>query len=324
MTEMTRPARWQVMAAFAAVYFIWGSTYIAIRIGVQTLPPFLMGGIRFLLAGSLLYGLSRAQGAPAPTRVHWRSALLLGALLLMAGNGGVTWAEQKLPSSIAALLVAMVPLWMVLLDWWRPGGVRPNWQVFAGLALGTAGIILLVGPGEMTGQVDLLAAGVLVFTTFSWAVGSLLSRRMPLPSSLLLSTGMQMLMGGVLLTTLGTATGEWARLETSHVSLDSVLALGYLIVFGAIVAYTAYVWLLRVVPAARVSTYAYVNPAVAIFLGWALFHEPLEPRTLVAAAIIIAAVVIITTFRARTGAPNRIRFQPVPDGAASTSGQVKV
>ncbi len=314
------PARWQVVAAFAAIYLIWGSTYLAIRVSIETIPPFLMAGVRFLIAGGILYGWARLTGAASPSRPHWRSAAILGALLLFAGNGGVTWAEQMLPSSIAALLVAMVPLWVVLLDWLRPGGVRPDVQVVAGVALGFVGIILLVRPWELSnGDISLVGAAGILVASLMWAAGSLYSRGAQRPPSLLLFTGMQMLVGGVLLGVMGTLTGEWARLDVSAISLRSLGALVYLIVFGAIIAYTAYVWLLKVAPAARVATYAYVNPAVAIFLGWALGDEPLTPNTLLAAAIIIAAVVIITTFRARQHKPSPSRHRPIPEGSTSTT-----
>jgi drug/metabolite transporter (DMT)-like permease len=312
MTQSTTPARWQVLAAFAAIYFIWGSTYVAIRVGLETIPPFLMAGFRFLIAGSFLFGVARLQGVPMPTQIHWKWALIVGAFLLLAGNGGVTWAEQMLPSGIAALLVATVPLWMVLLDWLRPGGVRPAGQVFAGLGLGLFGILLLVSQGNVSGEINLLAAVALVFTSLMWATGSLLSRQAKLPDSLLMGTGMEMLCGGVLLTLLGTLVGDWSRLDVSAISLDSALAVGYLIFFGAIISYTAYIWLLKVVPAARVATYAFVNPAVAVFLGWALMGEPMTPQTLLAAAIIIVAVIIITSFRARTSVPNRVQFRAEP------------
>ncbi len=320
MPATQAPARWQVIAAFAAVYLIWGSTYYGIAVSIETIPPFLMAGVRFLVAGGILYSWARLKGATAPARIHWRSAAILGALLLLAGNGGVTWAEQTLPSSIAALLVAMVPLWIVLLDWLRPGGVRPTNQVAGGVALGFAGIVLLVAPWETTdASINLLGAAVITAGSLMWAAGSLYGRDAARPSSLLLFTGMQMLAGAAMLTVLGTVTGEWARLDVSAISGRSLAALVYLIVAGAIVAYTAYVWLLKVAPAARVSTYAYVNPAVAIFIGWALGDEPLTPRTLLAAAIIIAAVVLITTFRARGQKPVLSRFRPIPDGGTSAT-----
>jgi drug/metabolite transporter (DMT)-like permease len=296
-----KPPRWQVATAFAAIYLIWGSTYLAIRIAIETFPPFLMAGIRFLIAGAILYPWSKLHGAPQPSRAHWLAATVVGGLLLLGGNGGVVWAEQHVPSGLTALLIGTVPLWMVLLDWLRRNGVKPSNSVIVGLMLGFVGITLLIGPGKIAGgrQVDLVGAAVLILASLSWATGSLYSRRAQLPASPLLATAMEMLAGGALLFVAGLLAGEWTRFNLSALSLRSWLALGYLIVFGALVGFTAYIWLLRVSTPAHVSTYAYVNPVVAIFLGWAFAGEPLTARTLLAAAVIVAAVVIITTYRVR-------------------------
>lgn len=299
------PMRWRVLAAFAAIYLIWGSTYLGIRFAIETLPPLLMAATRFIIAGTALYGWLRLRGAPRPTRANWGAAAVVGGLLLLGGNGIVTWAEQRVPSGLAALLIATVPLWMVLLNWLRPGGTRPSGQVIFGLVCGLVGMALLIGPADLAGNgaLDPVGALALVLAALSWSVGSLYSRRAPLAKSPLLATGMEMLMGGLLLLAAGSLTGEWARLDLGSVSLLSVLALGYLIVFGSLIAFSAYVWLLRVTTPARAATYAYVNPVVAVFLGWALAGEPLNARILLAAAIIIAAVVIITSERARQEAP---------------------
>lgn len=296
-----QPQRWRVAAAFALIYLIWGSTYLAIRIAIETFPPFLMAGIRFLIAGAILYPWSRLRGASPPVRAHWLAAAVVGGLLLLGGNGGVVWAEQRVPSGLTALLIGTVPLWMALLDWLRPGGAKPNNGVLTGLVFGFAGIAMLAGPIELAGgdHVDLTGAAVLILASLSWAAGSLYSRRAQLPASPLLATAMEMLAGGALLLTASWLVGEWTGFESSALSLRSWLALGYLIVFGALAGFTAYIWLLRVSTPAHVSTYAYVNPAVAIFLGWAFAGEPLTARTLLAAAVIVAAVVIITTYRAR-------------------------
>lgn len=292
--------RLKLVLAFASIYIIWGSTYLAIRIAIDTLPPFLMAGVRFVVAGGLLYGWARRRGAPRPIRAHWLAAALVGALMLLGGNGGVVWAEQRVPSGLTAVLIATVPLWIAVLEWVR-GGVRPGGRVAVGLAMGLAGIALLVGPGELAGGkgVDLVGAAVLLFASLSWAVGSLYSRRAGLPSSPLLATAMEMLTGGLLLLLAGLIAGQAAALDLGRISLQSVVALGYLIVFGSLVAFTAYVWLLRVTLPAQAATYAYVNPVVAVFLGWALGGEPLTARTLLAAAVIIGAVVIITASQPR-------------------------
>jgi drug/metabolite transporter (DMT)-like permease len=292
----------QLAAGLGAVYVVWGSTYLAIRFAVETLPPFLMAGVRFVVAGAALYAWARLAGAAErPTAANWRAAALVGACLLLGGNGGVVWAEQRVPSGIAALLVTVVPLWMVLLDWLRPGGRRPGWQVAAGLLLGFGGVALLVGPGAASGShdggIDLLGAGVLLLASFSWAWGSITSRRLPLPRSPVLTTAMEMLAGGVLLLAASLVAGEPARFDLQAVTARSLLSFGYLIVFGSFVGFTAYIWLLRVASPALVGTYAYVNPVVAVLLGWAFAGEPLGARTLVAAAVIVAGVAVITMAR---------------------------
>ena len=294
--------RLKLVLAFAAVYLIWGSTYLAIRLAIETLPPFLMAGVRFLIAGVLLYAWARWRGAPRPARTHWLAAATVGGLMLLGGNGGVVWAEQRVPSGLTAVLIATVPLWIALLEWVQ-GGVRPGGRVAGGLMMGLAGIALLVGPGELAGAegIDLVGAAVLLVASLSWAIGSLYSRRARLPSSPLLATAMEMLAGGLLLLLAALVTGQVSDLNPSQISLQSVLALVYLIVFGSLVAFTAYVWLLRVTLPSHAATYAYVNPVVAVFLGWAVGGEPLTARTLLAAAIIVGAVVIITASRPARG-----------------------
>src|SRR5690606_10508414 len=282
------PSRASVVAAFAAVYTIWGSTYLAILFAIETIPPFLMAGVRFLIAGAVLYAWVRLRGAQRPPRQAWKHALVIGGLLLLGGNGAVVWAEQSVPSGVAALLVASVPFWMVLLDWLRPGGVRPTLGVLAGLLFGFGGIALLVGPGELGGGgVPPLGAAVLVVGSFAWSVGSIYSRGVPHPEPPLLGTAMEMLCGGALLVAFGLLTGEGARLALDAVTLRSLLALLYLIVFGSLIGYSAYVFLLKVSTPARVSTYAYVNPVVAVLLGWAFAGEPLTLRILTAPAVIV-------------------------------------
>lgn len=292
------PSRLLVLAAFAAVYVIWGSTFLAIRYAIQTLPPFLMAASRFLLAGAALTLWARVRGAPRPTRAHLRSAFVVGGLLFLGGNGGIVWAEQYIPSGVAALLVATEPLWIVLLDWARRGGTRPRRGVIAGLLLGLAGVWLLVGsvaPAGAAAGRGLLAASAVMYASVSWAAGSLYSARAPLPSSPPLSAGIQMLAGGVLMAAAGMLLGEWRSFSAGGVSLASAAALLYLIVCGSVVAFTAYSWLLRVVTPARAATYAYVNPLVAVVLGWALAGEELTARMALAALVITASVAIIIT-----------------------------
>lgn len=293
--------RWTILLAFAAIYVIWGSTYLAIRFAIETLPPFLMAGTRFVLAGTPLYLWARLRGEERPTAANWRATAILGGLLLVGGNGLVSWAELRVASGLAALLVSTVPLFVVLLEWLGPRAVRvgpPRRLVSFGVFAGLAGIVLLIGPGDLLGaRVDLLGAATLVIASLSWAFGSTLSKRLALPSSPILGTAMQMLAGGVLLLIVSGATGELGRFDPGAVSLKSLLALGYLVVFGAIVAFTAYVYLLQNVAVAKVATYAYVNPIVALALGWAMANESLSARTLVAATVILGAVVLITTQR---------------------------
>jgi drug/metabolite transporter (DMT)-like permease len=292
-----------IAVALGAVYVIWGSTYLAIRFAIETIPPFLMASTRYLTAGTLIYGWARLRGAPRPTLIQWRSALILGASLLLVGNGGVVWAEQHVDSGLAALLISTEPLWIVILVWLRTGRKRPDWRVVTGLVLGFMGLMLLVRPGS--GSVNALGAAAVVLASLSWAWGSIYGQRAPLPSSPLATTGMEMLSGGALLLLTSTLTGEPSRFALAAVSAKSLLALGYLVVFGAIVAFTCYVWLLRVAPPVLVSTYAYVNPVVAVLLGWLFAGEPLTSRTALAAAVILTGVALISLAQSRRSGPER-------------------
>ncbi|HEX2091846.1 MAG TPA: drug/metabolite exporter YedA [Longimicrobiaceae bacterium] len=323
------PTRAKVLAAFAAVYLLWGSTYLAIRIAIETLPPLLMAGTRFLLAGALMFAWLRMRGEAAPERRQWRPAAIVGGLLLLGGNGGVVLAERTVPSGVAALLVAMVPLWMVLLEWWRGGGTRPTLRTAVGLGVGFAGMVLLVGPAELAGGggVDPAGAAMLMVACASWATGSIYSRGAELPRSPFMATAMEMMCGGGLLLLAGIGRGEPASVDVASFSAASVAAFVYLVLFGSLVGFTAYVWLLRVSTPARVSTYAYVNPVVAVFLGWALAGEPLTPRVLMAAAVIVGAVAVITAGRTAAagqpaGAGNRfLRVSPRPPSVCLTGGE---
>src|SRR5215207_3195999 len=292
--------RARLIAAFLAVYLIWGSTYLAIRFAVETLPPFLMAGARFVLAGAILLAWARArEGAAWPARSDWRVGLISGALLLLGGNGGVSWAEQRVPSGIAALLVAIVPLWMVLIEWLRPGGTRPSAAVFAGVAMGLAGLGLLVGPDALrsgSGS-DAYGAIILVLASLSWAAGSLYTKLAPRATSTTVSTGTQMLAGGLALLVAAFVAGEPSRLDIAHASTSSIVAFAYLLTFGSLIGFTAYVYLLAHTTAAKAATYAYVNPVVAVLLGWAIGHEPVTSRTILAAAVILGGVAIITITR---------------------------
>lgn len=293
------PARWRVLLAFAAVYIIWGSTYLGIRFAVETIPPFPTAGMRFIIAGSILYALCWLRGAGKPNLIHWRSALIVGALMLLVGNGLVTWAEQRIASGMAALLISTEPLWIVLFDWLRTRGGPPVSRVIAGLVMGLFGTVLLIGPTDILSgnRVDLLGAAAVLVAGAGWALGSLYSNEVPLPSSPLQGTAMEMLAGGVLLCFTGLLTGQWGQLDWVAVSTRSRMSMPYLAVFGSTIAFSSYIFLMRVAKPAQASTYAYVNPVVAVLLGWAIASEPLTPQMAAAAAIIVAGVVLITSSR---------------------------
>ncbi len=294
-------ARARVIGAFATVYVVWGSTYLAIRYAVASMPPFLMAGSRFAISGAILYAWARFRGVAKPTAAEWRTAAITGFLLICIGNGSVAWAERRVPSGLAALLVAVVPLWMVLLDWIRPGGARPRAAVVAGVIVGLVGLAVLVGRDSLTGHggVDALGAGVLVAASMSWAIGSVYNRHGARPDSAAMSTALQMLGGSVSLLALGFAFGEMSDVHMASIALASWFGWVYLVTFGALLGFTAYIYLLRHVSAAKASTYAYVNPIVAVILGWAVAGEAVTPRTVLAAAIILGGVAMITIARAR-------------------------
>jgi drug/metabolite transporter (DMT)-like permease len=301
-----------VVLCFAAIYLIWGSTYLGIGLAVQSLPPHIMAGIRFTLSGIVLYVVMRLRGIAAPKLTQWRSAAIIGIFLLGLGNGSVSWAETMVPTGLAALLVAIVPLWMVLLDWLRPYGVRPRASVFVGIALGLFGMVLLIGPAALglDRPLNLVGVGILVSATLAWAIGSIYSRHAPLPESPLLLTGMEMLMGGIFLFGLSIALGEWNGFHFESVTTVSWSALAYLILIGSFLGFTAHVFLLQVSTPAKVATYAYVNPVVAVFLGWAWNGERITPLTVLASGIIVAGVAIITYLNTRP--------QPKRESALST------
>ena len=247
-SQTGRPSRAKIVLAFGVVYILWGSTFLAIRYAVQTIPPFWMAGTRFLLAGSMMYAFMRWRGTPPPVRKHWLAAAAVGALLLVGGNGSLVWAEQRVPSGLAAILLAMIPLWMVLLDSFRKSGPKLTVRVAGGLLIGLAGIVILVGPARLWGssRVDILGASVLMFSAFCWAVGSLYSRGAKLPPSPFLAAAMQMLAGGAMLIVLGLLV-ESGQLHWRTISLRSTAGLFYLVAMGSLLGFTAYIWLLRVV-----------------------------------------------------------------------------
>lgn len=286
-----------VLTAFAVVYVIWGSTYLAMRVGIESFPPLLLAGSRHLMTGLILYPLLRWKTRERPTLAQWRTAIVTGCLLLLIGNGGVCVAELTVPSGVAALLVATVSLWMVLVDWLRPGGTRPLPRVAAGIVLGFGGLALLVGPANLGGskRIDPTGAGILVVASLAWACGSLYSKHGSLPNSPMLGVAMQGLAGGTALWIAGFFTGEVRALHLATISLRSWVALGYLMIFGSVIGFTSYLYILKNSTAARVGTYAFVNPVVALFLGWLLVGEAITLRTVMAAAVILTAVLLVIT-----------------------------
>jgi drug/metabolite transporter (DMT)-like permease len=291
-----KASKTKLALAFAALYIVWGSTYLAIKFAIDTIPPFLMGGSRFIVSGVILYLWSRGHGEPAPSRREWRDAAIVGTLLLACGNGAVGWAEQRVPSGITALLVASVPMWMVLIDWARPHGKRPSLLVVVGLVIGLAGVGVLAAPGFSDGENKALGIGavVLMLGSIAWAAGSIYSRQGARPKSALMSTAAQMIAGSIALIIIGIAAGELPRLDFAAVTLKSFLGWAYLVTFGSLVGFTAYAYVLRETTPAKATTYAYVNPVVAVLLGWAFANEPITIRTVVAAGIILASVAMIS------------------------------
>jgi drug/metabolite transporter (DMT)-like permease len=291
------PTLW---VALAIVYTVWGSTYLAIRVAIETMPPMLMASVRFLIAGGILYAIAIRRGDRAGDRPglrQWRAAGIVGTLLFLGGNGGVVWAEQRVHSGIAALIVASVPLWMALIAYVALRERLPRVAV-AGLIVGFGGTALLIRPsgGE---HIDTLGALVLVGASISWAIGTLYATRAPLPARGSVSAAMQLLSGGVVLGIVGLASGELGRIHPDRFSRSSILALAYLIVFGALVAFSAYAYLVRNASPAIVSTYAYVNPVIAVLLGWGFLDESIGATTLIAGAIIVVAVAMIVSSKVR-------------------------
>ncbi len=289
----------KIWIALLALYIVWGSTYLAIRFAVETIPPFLHAGLRFLISGLILVLWRRAAGDEMPTRVQWKSVAIIGTLLLLGGNGLVSFAEQRIASGIAALIVGTVPLWLVLIEALRPRGVKPTALSLIGLAVGFIGIYLLVGPSEFTGGLhfDTIGTVAVILASFLWSLGSIYSRSADVPKSALMTTGAEMLAGSAPIFLVSLALGEWRTFNLAQVSTQSWLGLLYLIAFGSMIGFVAYIWLLQNAPLSLVATYAYVNPLVAVLLGAWLANEALTPRVLVAAGIIVGSVVFINWAR---------------------------
>ena len=286
-----------LIAGFGSLYFFWGSTYLFIRFAVETLPPIGMAGVRFAFAGAVLYLWTRWRGAQAPTALQWRSSVIVGALL-MCSNACVAFAERRISSGVASLLVGMTPVWMVLFDWLHGSGERPRPGVVLGLVAGVVGVAVLLGPGLIGGGggVDPVGAAIVLGGTISWSFGSIYSRHSPRPESALMGSAMHMLCGGLVLLVVSLLTGQFNGFTLAQVSGRSWVGFVYLIIFGSLVGFSSFVYLLRVTTPARVSTYAYVNPVVAVLLGWLFAGEEIGIRVGIAAAIIVGAVAAITTF----------------------------
>ncbi len=292
MVVISDAHRWKRILAFASIYLVWGSTYLAIRYGIESFAPYWMMGLRSVIAGSVLYLWGRRQSGERLTFSHWRSAFLLGALFFLGGHGSLAWAEKRIPSGVASLLVATIPVWLALFEI-SLGKLRFSARLVAGLLLGFSGVLFLTEPAELLPgeSMDVLGAVVVLLSSMSWALGTILSRRIPLPRSSILFSGMNLLAGGTLLLLVSFAAGETP--PRAEVSLVSVLALAYLIVFGSIVGFVAYMWLLRVETPSKVGTYAFVNPGIAVFVGWLLGGEALSSRILVATALMVTGVAIL-------------------------------
>jgi drug/metabolite transporter (DMT)-like permease len=288
----------KIWIALIALYVVWGSTYLGIKVAIETIPPFFHAGMRFLVSGIILVIWQRSAGQALPTRRQWMSTAIIGTLLLLGGNGLVSWAEQFIPSGIAALIIGSIPMFLVVAEALRPGGVKPNWQAIVGLLIGFTGIFILIGPSEISGSATKLnpfGVAALLSAAVFWSIGSIYSKTADLPKSSLMSTGAQMLMGSISLFIVSLITGELNGWDVTAVSTRSLYGLSYLIFVGSLVGFVSYGWLLQNAPISLVATYAYVNPIVAVLLGSWLASEKLEPHIWLATAIIIGAVMFINS-----------------------------
>jgi len=288
----------KIWIALITLYIVWGSTYFGIKVAIETIPPFFHAGIRFLVSGLIILAWQKTAKQAMPTRKQWVSTAIIGTLLLLGGNGLVAWAEQFIPSGIAALVIATVPLWLVIMEALRPGGIKPTWQAIVGLLVGFVGIFILAGPAEISGsqsKLDPFGVAALLAATVLWALGSIYSKSADLPKASMVTTGAEMLMGSLSLFIVSLLTGELNSWDPSGVSVRSVVGVAYLIFIGSIIGFGSYIWLLQNAPISLVATYAYVNPIVAVILGYLLGNEALEPRTWLAAAVIIGAVMFINS-----------------------------
>src|SRR6266436_1102029 len=296
MDTNTHRQRWKTLLAFAIIYFVWGSTYLAIRVGVREVPPFLLAAMRFLVAGLVLYGWMIARGERSPSARQWTSASLLAILIFVLDYGSLFWAEQRVPSGIAAVMLATIPAFMALSEVVFLKTQRLTLRLGMALVIGIAGVAMLMAPWlRLSGApIDTLGAAALIFASVSWSIASTLSRKLSLPASKVMSSGSQMLAGGVFLTLTAAALGEFQNFHPTTVSREVWLSLLYLIVAGSIIGFTAYVWLLHHESPTKVGTYAYVNPIVAVLVGYFLGGEALGLRTILGTLLVLVSVVVIT------------------------------
>jgi drug/metabolite transporter (DMT)-like permease len=297
MNTASHPRAWKVLLAFAIIYFVWGSTFLAIRVGVREVPPFLLAGMRFLVAGIVLYGWMRARGTPSPTAREWGAASFLAILIFVFDYGLLFWAEQRVPSGIAAVMMATIPAFMALAEIVFLRTQRLTVRLGLALLVGLVGVAVLVGHSISMGEAPINTAGAcaLIVAAISWSVAASLTRKFPLPASKVMSSGTQMFAGGVLLTLTAALLGEFRGFHAQAVSRGAWLALAYLIVAGSIVGFTAYVWLIHHESPTKVGTYAYVNPVVAVLVGHFLGGEAIGPRTIIGTLLVLVSVVVITT-----------------------------
>ncbi|MES2697287.1 MAG: EamA family transporter [Verrucomicrobiota bacterium] len=290
------PSRAAISAGLATIYLVWGSTYLAIRVAVETMPPFLMAAARFLLAGAALFTFLKLRGAPLPTARQWGLNALIGTFLLLGGNGTVVWAEQFVPSGLTALLIGIGPLFIVLIEWAWPGGQRPTLRTAIALFTGFAGVVWLAAPWQNPAQGGLHVGGVLAILAgcLFWSFGSITSRHAKHGADPMMASALQLLCGGSALMIAACVHGDWIALNFPAISARSWSAFFYLVIVGSLIGFSTFVWLMKKCPPAQVATFAYVNPVVAVILGWLILGEPITSRTLVASAIIVSAVVIIT------------------------------
>lgn len=296
MQYLNAPGRAKLVLAFFCIYFIWGSTYLAIRYAIETIPPFFMAGVRFTLAGTILFCFMKLRGVSTPSFIQWRNLAIVGTFLFLGGNGFVAWAEQFIASGLAALLVSLLPLWLISLDWLWAKGPPPTVRGCIGITMGIIGVIVLLDPVQIAAtDINLAGAFMTILASMLWATGSIYSKKFSQPDSIFMSAACQMIGGGISLLLVALVLGEWQLFKPDELSSVSVYAFFYLVAFGSMIAISSYVYLLKHASAASVSTYAFVNPAIAIFLGWLIADEEINAHIITGALIILVGVVLVVS-----------------------------